>query len=91
MNLMITRLTDGLNVSWEIVLLILFVGACIVFFAKGFQFGLMLTMVISAVLFIVFYLNNLDYTYIIVIFFLCFILLSLSLYSLQRVKSGGYI
>lgn len=86
MNIGITGIEQNVGVSFETTVLFIVLVGSLVFYARDFKLGLIISMVFSGLLFMWFYTAEYNYVPSVIMFFIFFILLSLSLYP---VSVGG--
>lgn len=82
---------ENVGIMIEHVILIILIIGGFIFYAKDFKIGLMLHMASFGLIFIYFYESSLYYSSSIVMFFITFILLCLSLYASSKVTQTGGI
>jgi hypothetical protein len=89
MNLGLSTLAANLGVSFESIILIIFLAGSLIFFAKDVRLGLVLLFFGSAGIFAWFYVAGYNYVPILVIMFMSLILLAFTLYSKSTNPYGG--
>ena len=92
MNVAITTLANNLNMSFENIVLLLFVLAGFIFYVQDVKIGMILHVLMTGVLFILFYINNLSYVYSLITMFMFIVITSLTLMPVTKGESaGGFI
>ena len=92
MNLGITNALANINVSFETIILLIFLFGALIFYARVFLIGTIMLFFESGLIFIWFYEQGLNYIPFVTIFFISLVMLTLSLYSVSRQSlEGGVI
>lgn len=95
MNIAFRTLETNLGIPIEIQILLVIIIGCIIFYAKSFQFGVLMTFIMSGASFMLFYGLNLafgyglNYTYSLVLFFISLVLMALILSANFGTKQHG--
>jgi len=79
----------GTNFEAMIIFIAIFIG--IIFYAKGFQIGITINMVVLGGIFIWFYSAGLNYVMPLILFLTHIVIMSLSLYAVGKVEARGGI
>ena len=82
-------LIGNIGVSFEWTVFLIFLIGSLIFFAKDFKLGLMLLMVTMGAIFVWFYETGNNYTIPLAVFFMCIVILALSLYAVQKSSTTG--
>jgi len=92
-NVGLTLIATNLGMSLENIILFIIMVGCIVFFAKDFKLGVVLSFVAAACSFMLFYALEWDWSNALIVMFLCLILMAISLFFVGGVtgNSGGGI
>lgn len=88
MNIGIDNIVDNVGMGFENIVLLIVVLGCLMFFAKDFKIGMVLTFLLSSVCFIAFFNFGLDWGVSLVVMMLSFVLLTLSIYASAKAGSG---
>lgn len=91
LNLGIQVIEENLNMSFEIILLLLVVIGAIIFFSKGLQFGSIFLFISTGLTFMLTYALELNYSYSLVVFMCSLVLMALSLYLSIGNNNGGIV
>lgn len=92
MNRAFDLIATNLSLSFETIVLLLVILAGLIFYSKDVRLGIILHMVATGSLFMWFYELNLNYVPSLICFFIFLILLSLTLYTVDKtVSAGGYV
>lgn len=92
MNLGIENVLSNINVSFETVILLIFLFGSLIFYARSFIIGSILLFFISALIFIWFHSAGLNFVPILIVFLISLVMLTLTLYSISRQSlEGGVI
>jgi len=89
MNAGIETITSNLGMSFENIALLVIVIGCIIFFARDFRVGVIVSMMLSALLFILCYNAGLRWEPSLIVFFIDLIVLALSLYGVNATAEKG--
>lgn len=91
MNIGIVDAASNVGVSFENTILFVVLVGSLVFYARDVKLGLIASMLLSGLCFMWFYAADYNYVPSIIMFFIFFILLSLSLYSVSVSGQEGGI
>lgn len=92
MNIGLVNLAENIGMSVENILLIAVLFGGLIFYAKDIKLGILINLFLQSGLFIVYYQLGLNYTSPLIIVFIHIILLSFTLYAVNKtVETGGVI
>lgn len=94
MNIGFTTIATNVGVSFEWIVMIIFLCGGIIFAARDFKLALVMYFVGSAAIFMWFYIAGLNYLVPLVVMFMSLVLMSFSLYAVmktQQLPGGGFI
>lgn len=89
MNIGLTLISNNLNMDYGILILLVLVLGCLIFFAKDFKLGSVLLFLISGSCFMLSYGQGWNYAPSIIVFFMSLIMMAFSLYGVGRVTEQG--
>lgn len=92
MNIAITTLSNNLGMSFENIMLMVIVLGGFIFYVQDVKLGMILHVLMTGVLFMIFYNFALNYVFSLVTMFIFIVLLSLTLMPVtQGNRQGGFI
>lgn len=87
-----TTVANAVGMDIEYILLIVVFFGSMIFFAKGFQVGVSMEMLLTGGLFMWFYADGLQYGAALTVFLTWFVIMAISLYFMAKTQpSGGLI
>lgn len=89
MDLGITKIVENLGLSFETLVVIVYLFGSLIPFAKDFRLGILLKFFGAGCIFAWFYYAGFDYTVVLVIFFIDLIVMSLALYAIAKTTQQG--
>ena len=84
MNIAFSVIEEGLKMGFEDYVLILVVVGGLIFFAKDFKLGIVMWFFVHSLLFLWFYTGGLNWSKVLITFFIGLVLMSLSLFSINK-------
>jgi len=91
------NLAANLSIDIETIILLLVMAGCLVFYAKGFTFGIVMSFLGSGLSFMLIYGlhttfdTNINYAPSLVVFFMCLVVMAITLYSAKQSQTGDLI
>ena len=79
----------NIGLSWEWTVMLVFICASLIFFAKDFKVGMMILMATMGALFVWFYQKSWNWTLPLGVFFMALVILSLSLFAVNKNSATG--
>lgn len=88
----VANIATNLGISAEVTILIVTCLGCLIFFAKDFLLGMIMLFLCGSLNFALGYYMEVNYLPALIVMFMTFILMALSLYIVGQTKAqGGYI
>ena len=86
---LVTAVVDNVGVSFEWIILLIFIVANIIFFARDFKIGIITLMITMAGVFVWFYQANYNWVLPLSVFFISLVILSLTLFAVNKSSATG--
>ena len=87
----IITITNNLGMNLEGILLLVVMLMSVIAYAKDVRLGLLMGMILTGILFIIFYEFELDYSAALIMFFIHFAVLALTILSMGRQSSNSEV
>jgi len=92
MNIAFTNISSNLGLSFEFIVVLLFLFGGIIFMSRNFKLGLVMYFIGAGGLFMWFYQMDLNWAIPLIIFFISLILMAFTFYAVSKqVASQGFI